>query len=123
MNGKRDWFIVDGYRPPAKAGACTDYEGHESIMILNCNDQDANCLINIYFSDRDPVINIPYVAKAKRISSFRSDDSKVFGGITLAENTQYSLHITSDIGVIVQYGRMDVNQPNLAYLATLGFPQ
>lgn len=123
MSGKQDWYIVDGYRPYAQAGACDDYEGHESIMILNCNDQDANCLINVYFSDREPVLGIPFVAKARRISAFRSNDETVFGDLELAENMQYSLHITSDVGIIVQYGRMDVNQPNLAYLATLGFSQ
>lgn len=123
MNGKQEWFVVDGYRPPVKAGGCDSYEGHESIMILNCNDQDAHCLINVYFSDRDPVLGIPFVAKARRISAFRSNDKSVFGDLELAENMQYSLHITSDVGVIIQYGRMDVNQPNLAYLATLGFSQ
>ncbi len=123
MNGKLEWFVVDGYRPYAKAGVCSNYEGHESIMILNCNDQDANCRISVYFPDREPVLDIPFVAKARRISSFRSDDSAVFGELELPENMQYSLHITSDVGVIVQYGRMDINQPNLAYLATLGFSQ
>lgn len=123
MNGKQNWFVVDGYRPYAQAGACADYEGHECIMILNCNEADAHCLIDVYFSDRAPVLGIPYTAKAQRISAFRSNDREVFGALELPENLQYSLRIRSDIGVIVQYGRMDVNQPNLAYIATLGFPE
>ncbi|MBO4298262.1 MAG: hypothetical protein J5998_05635 [Clostridia bacterium] len=119
MNGKKNWYIVDGYRPPEKAGQC-EYVGHECIMILNCNEQDAHCLIDVYFEDRDPVLGIPFTAPAQRISAFRSNDKEVFGDVELSVNLQYSLRIRSDIGVIVQYGRADVSQPNLAYIATLG---
>jgi hypothetical protein len=30
------------------------------------------------------------------------------------------MRIRSDIGIVVQYGRLDVTQPNMAFLATLG---
>ena len=119
MNGKNNWFIVDGYRPPAEPNQAS-YEGHECIMILNCNEQDAHCLIDVYFEDRDPVLGIPFTAPAQRISAFRSNDKSVFGDVDLKVNLQYSLRIRSDVGVIVQYGRADVSQPNLDYLATLG---
>lgn len=123
MQGKNNWFIVDGYRPPEKVGGARDYVGHESIMLLNCNDADAHCMLDVYFSDREPLIGIPFTAPARRVSAFRSNDAAVFGELKLAENSQYSLRIRSDVGVVVQYGRMDINQPNLAYIATLGFPQ
>ena len=119
MSGKMNWYIVDGYRPPAQPYQA-EYVGHECIMILNCNEQDAHCLIDVYFDDRDPVIGIPYTAPAKRISAFRSSDRNVFGDVDLKINMQYSLRIRSDIGVIIQYGRADISQPNLAYIATLG---
>ena len=119
MNGKNNWFIVDGYRPPVSPGQA-DYEGHECIMILNCNEQDAHCKIDVFFEDREPVLGIPFTAPAQRISAFRSNDHGVFGDLELQVNQQYSLRIRSDVGVIVQYGRADVSQPNLAYLATLG---
>ncbi len=121
MAGKNSWYVVDGYRPPLNEGGASDYVGHESIMILNCEDKDANVTIDVYFSDRDPVLGIKYIAKAQRVSAFRSNDKSVFGDLELTENLQYSLRITSDVGVIVQYGRMDINQPNLAYIATLGY--
>jgi hypothetical protein len=92
-------------------------------MMLNCNDQDANILIDVCFSDRPPVEGIPFVAPAKRVTAFRSNDSKVFGSLYLDVGVQYSLRIRSDVNIIVQYGRLDVNQPNMAYLATLGYGQ
>lgn len=119
MDGKKNWYIVDGYRPPAEAGVA-HYEGHECIMILNCNETDAHCLIDVYFDNRPPVLGIPYLAPAQRISAFRSNDKSVFGELELEVNMQYSLRIRSDVGVIVQYGRLDITQPNMAYLATLG---
>ena len=121
MNGKKSWFIVDGYRPPEQEGEAQDYAGHESIMILNCNAQDAHIQINVYYADREPVEGISFIAPAKRISAFRSNDKSVFGDVELGVGVQYSLNITSDVDVVVQYGRMDVNQSNLAYLATLGY--
>lgn len=120
MTGKKDWYIVDGFKPPIQEGGA-EYEGHECIMILNCHDRDANIRIDVYYSDREPDLGIQYVAPARRISAFRSDDKSVFGNIELTEGLQYSLRISSDIGVVVQYGRLDVNQPNLAYMATLGY--
>jgi len=120
MNGKNAWYVIDGYRPPVHAGEAKGYIGHESLMILNCNDKDAHVTIDVYFSDRDPVRGIKYTACANRISAFRSDDRSVFG-MELGIGVQYSLRITSDVEVVVQYGRMDISQPNLSYLATLGY--
>jgi len=123
MAGKKQWYVVDGYRPPVNAGEVKDYEGHEAIMILNCNKEDANCLIDVYFTDRDPVLGIKYIAPAQRIRAFRTDDETVFGDVKLKVCEQYSLCISSDVDIIVQYGRLDINQPNLAYLATLGYAE
>lgn len=123
MTGKKCWYVVDGYRPPEHKGGVDDYEGHEAIMILNCNDKDANCFIDVYFTDRDPIFGIPYVAPANRISAFRTNDKSIFKEVDLDVNLQYSIRIRSNIGVIVQYGRLDVNQPNMAYIATLGYTE
>lgn len=123
MSGKNSWYVVDGYRPPESKGGAEDYQGHECIMILNCNDADANVTIDVYFMDREPVLGIKYKAPANRIIAFRSNDKSVFGDLELSEGLQYSLRITSDVGVVVQYGRMDINQDNLAYIATLGYAE
>jgi len=119
MSGKKQWYIVDGYRPSPQPDPNAVYEGHESIMILNTNSQDAHVLISVYFEDREPVENIPFTVPAKRIKCFKSDDSTVFGDFKLGVGVQYSLSITSDTGIIVQYGRLDVQQTNMAYMALM----
>lgn len=119
--GKREWSIVDAYRPPLKKGDATDYKGHECVLILNRTEQDAHCLIDIYFEDRPPVKGIEFTAPAERISTFYTDNRELLGKADIGVQVQYSIHITSDTDIVVQYGRMDVNQDNLAYMVTLGY--
>lgn len=119
--GKREWSIVDGYRPPLRKGDASDYRGHECVLILNRTQQDAHCTIDIYFEDRPPVKGILFTAPAERISTFYTDDA-MFAGIGLDVMVQYSMYICSDTDIVVQYGRMDINQDNLAYMVTLGYP-
>lgn len=122
MAGKKVWYIVDGYRPKMNEAQQSDYIGHESIMILNVNSTDAHISIDVYFEDKEPIENIPFLVPAKRVRVFRSSDSHVLG-FEMKVNEQYSMRIQSDVGVIVQYGRLDVTQPNMSFLATLGYPE
>lgn len=119
MSGKKQWYIVDGYRPSPTPDPAAVYEGHESIMILNPNAKDAHVLISVFFEDRDPVENIPYLVPAKRIRCFKSHEKDVLGGLEIGVGVQYSMQIKSDVGVIVQYGRLDVQQSNMAYMALM----
>ncbi len=119
MSGKNEWYIVDGYRPSPQPDPAALYEGHESIMILNPNAEDAHVRISIYFEDRDPVEDIPYLVPAKRIRCFKSHEKEVLGGLEIGVGVQYSMRITSDVGVVVQYGRLDVQQSNMAYMALM----
>lgn len=119
MSGKKQWYIVDGYRPSPTPDPAAVYEGHESIMILNPNPKDAHVLISVFFEDRDPVENIPYLVPAKRIRCFKSHEKDVLGGLEIGVGVQYSMQIKSDVGVIVQYGRLDVQQSNMAYMALM----
>lgn len=121
VSGKDCWYIVDGYRPPVHQGEADNYKGHECYMMLNCNQQDAHVLVDIYYEDRPPVLGIPFLVPAERLVSFYSDEVEKLGGVKLDIAEQYSIRIRSDVGIVVQYGRMDVNQPNLAYLATMGY--
>ena len=123
MEGRQSWYLVDGYRPPIKPDPEQNYEGHESIMVLNPNAQDANVAISIYFVDREPCEDIPFFVPAKRIRSFRTDDTDVLAGCKLNVGEQYSMVLRSDIGVIVQYGRLDIQQSNMAYMALMGYSE
>ena len=123
MNGKKNWYIVDGYRPPLQANSASCYEGHESIMILNCNESEAHVLIDVYFTDADAVEGISLTIPSKRVKAFRTDDIEILKGLKLAVEQQYSMRFRSDLEIVVQYGRCDVTQANLAYMALMGYAE
>jgi hypothetical protein len=120
--GSRVWYVADGWMPLAQASHAAGYAGHEAIMILNPQDADAEIRMDIYFEDRDPVTDVPLKVGARRIKCFRLDHPDEIGGIDLPRLMQYALRFRSSVDVIVQYGRMDVTQPNLAYIGMMGMP-
>ena len=120
-NGSKIWYIADGWLPLKNEKKDSGFEGHEAIMVLNCNEQDAEILMDVYFEDRDPVKNIKLIVPAERVKCFRMDHPDEIGGVKIERLVQYALRFRSNIDVIVQYGRMDVTQPNLAYIGMIGF--
>jgi len=98
--GSKLWFVADGYLPLQSRSDHSGFEGHEAIMILNCGDRPARVLMDIYFEDREPISTSPLPWWGQ----------------------QYALRFRSDVEVIVQYGRMDIAQDNLAYIGMMGHP-
>jgi len=115
--GAKVWIFPDGDLPPPG-----DKEplGHEALMILNTSGQDAHIEFDIYFEDKEPVLGIKDVVKAKRVRCFRLDkplgdkEFKIPFG-------QYAMRVRSDVPVVAQFGRLDVRQPNMAYYINTGF--
>lgn len=119
FEGHRTWIFPDGDLPPAGEEGLP-LEGHESLIILNTGDEDADLEIDVYFEDREPEEGLKVCVPARRVRCFRIDkplgDRKFqvpFG--------QYALRLRSSTPVIAQLGRADVRQPNLAYYTTIGF--
>ena len=108
--GKKQWSIVDGYRPPKNKGDAKDYQGHECVLILNRNTQDAHCVIDIYFEDRPPFKGIKFTAPAERISTFYTDNAELFGKAGLDIMTQYSMYIDF-LAFLRPFLRQRIEQP------------
>ena len=49
------------------------------------------------------------------------DHPDEIGGVDLKRLYQYSLRLRSETEVVVQFGRMDVTQPNCSYIGLMGF--
>jgi hypothetical protein len=121
--GARNWYIVDGYMPYKDKVDEAGFEGHEAVMILNCHDADAEIAMDIYYEDREPDENIRIVVPARRVKCLRMDNPNDIGGVALDRQIQYSLRFRSSVEVIIQYGRMDIAQPNLAYIGMMGYSE
>jgi hypothetical protein len=115
--GSKLWFVADGWLPLHARTDNTGFEGHEAIMILNCGDQVAHVLMDVFFENREPIV--PLTVPAHRIKCFRMDHPEEIGGIQIERFEQYALRFRSDIEVIVQYGQVDVSQPNLAHIGMM----
>lgn len=121
--GAKNWYIIDGYLPYKGKVDQADFEGHEAIMILNCHDSKAEIFMDIYYEDREPDTNILISVSARRVKCIRMDHPVEIGGIQLDRQLQYSLRFRSSIEVIIQYGRMDIAQSNLAYIGMMGYSE
>lgn len=117
-NGKTTWIFPDLEMPPEG-----DFPliGHESIIILNCNEKPANCRINLYFADKEPIEDLPVTVEAKRVRCLRTYNPDDFGGVKIPRETQYALKLTSDVPVVVQYGRLDSHDQPMAFYTVMGF--
>jgi hypothetical protein len=118
--GAKLWFVADGYLPLKDRTDNSGFEGHEAIMILNCGDRDARVLMDVFFENREPIDGVMLMVPARRIRCFRMDHPGEIGGVELKRLDQYALRFRSDVDVVVQYGRMDITQPNLAYIGMMG---
>lgn len=114
--GQRVWFFPDGDIPAPGNGPL---KGHESLIILNPNDEDARIAVTVYYPDREPGQPPVQIVKARRVRCMRMDEG--IGGYTIPMG-QYALKLESAVPIICQIGRMDVSQSNLAYYTVMGFP-
>lgn len=118
MNGAKTWCFPDGYLPE-KTGQGS-MEAHEALMLLNCGKNPANVKLDLYFEDRDPVKDIPVIVGAERVKTLRLDNPDDIGGFEIPALTQYSIRVRSDVDIVVQFGRLDTTQNNMAYYVGVG---
>lgn len=116
-HGHKIWYFPDGELPPA---GDEPMKAHESIIVLNDQNHDANITMTIYYTDKDPVCIGPFFVKAKRVKCFRMDEPEALGGYELPVATQYAIKLVSDQKVVVQYGRLDTRQEKMAFYTTNG---
>ena len=116
--GKKVWIIPDCELPPAGEGAA---KGHESVIIVNDSDVDAVIDVKIFFTDKDAYEEIKWTVKAGRVRCFRTNNIDDMCGYKVPLETQYAMKLESSQPIVVQYGRLDNRQTNLAYYTTLGY--
>ena len=118
-DGRHTWLFPDGDLPPP-GDPGLPLEGHESLIVLNTGDEDAEIEMDVYFSDSEPEEGIKLRAPARRVTCFRMD--KPVGDRQFqVPFGQYALRLRSNVPIVAQMGRADVRQVNLAYYTTMGW--
>jgi len=121
--GSCTWYFPDGDRPPA--GPDSGPEAHESLMILNVCTRPASVCIDLYWTDRPPVLGIRVEVPGERVRGLRVpwyDDPADASRAGVPVREQYAIRVRSDIPVICQYGRLEA-VPSFALYTTMGFAQ
>jgi hypothetical protein len=116
--GKKVWIIPDCELPRAGEGIL---KGHESVIIVNDGDKKAEIKVSLYFTDGYVGDKITWTVEPKRVRCFRMNDIADMCGVAVPFETQYAMKIKSGAPIVVQYGRLDNRQTNLAYYTTLGY--
>jgi len=119
--GAKIWYFPDGYLPEKSAEG--KMEAHEALMLFNTNDKEADILIDVYFSDREPVKDISVKVEPERVKTLRLDHPQDFLGLKIPPLTQYALRIRSNINIVAQFGRLDTTQVNMAYYMGIGYSE
>ncbi len=113
--GKKVWIFPDAELPPVGGN---EIPGHESIIITNTCDEDAQVNITLFFPDKEPVC-FPITVKARRVRCLRTNQEKDFGAFTAEFEKQYAIVLESSIPIVAQYGRAEPRK--VAFYTTPGY--
>ena len=116
--GKKNWIIPDCELPPEGEG---ELKGHESVVIVNDTNKPAKIKVKLYFVDKEPYEGITWVVEPKKVRCFRMNNVEHMCGFVVPLETQYAMKLESSQKIVVQYGRLDNRQTNLAYYPTLAY--
>ena len=118
--GKKTWIIPDCELPMEGEGVL---KGHESVIVVNDSDVDAEISVKLFFTDKDSYNDIKWQVKRGRVRCFRMNNLDDMCGFKVPYDTQYAMKLTSNTNIVVQYGRLDNTQANLAFYTTLGYAE
>ena len=116
--GKKEWIVPDCELPREGEG---ELKGHESVIVVNDGERKAEIRVRLYFTDKEPYEGILWEVEPQRVRCFRMNDVKDMCGYVVPLETQYAMKLSSSQKIVVQYGRLDNRQTNLAYYTTLAY--
>ncbi|MBQ8428508.1 MAG: hypothetical protein IJX30_00200 [Clostridia bacterium] len=116
--GKKDWIIPDCELPPEGEGVL---KGHESVIVVNDTSKPAIIKVKLYFADKEAYDDITWTVEPQRVRCFRMNNVDDMCGFVVPLETQYAMKLSSTQPIVVQYGRLDNRQTNLAYYTTLAY--
>jgi hypothetical protein len=114
--GAKRWAIAEGYIPPYGHGPGPQLASHETVCMLNVNDQDAKVVITVYFSDREPGGPYRITVPARRTRHVRFNNLN--DPEPIPKDTDFASVIESDVPIVVQHTRLDSRQAESALLSS-----
>jgi hypothetical protein len=122
--GKKVWAFPDAFLPakghPYKTSSHGDQFGHESLCIINYDQNTANIVLDFLYEDQDPIENYTFDMHPKRSIHLRIDDIEV-NGQKLPREKPYSIVLKSNINVVAQLSRLDTTSEHNAFMTAMGW--
>jgi hypothetical protein len=118
--GKTRWAIPEGYIPKESHGPIPEMISHETVCLLNTNNEDANVEITIFYSDREPGGPYRVLVPARRTLHVRFNN--LVDPEPIPRATDYASVIESDVPIVAQHTRLDSRQAENALTTTIAFP-
>jgi len=118
--GKKNWIVPDCELPQAGEGVL---KAHESVIVVNDTKKTAKIKVTLYFSDKECYRGIEWNVEPEKVKCFRMNNLEDMCNYKVPFDTQYAMKIESNVKIVLQYGRLDNRQTNLAYYTTLGFTE
>ena len=122
--GKKIWAFPDAFLPakghPYKTSSHDDQFGHESLCIINYDQNPANIVLDFLYEDQDPIENYTFNMQGKRSIHLRIDDIEV-NGQKLPREKPYSIVLKSNINVVAQLSRLDTTSEHNAFMTDMGW--
>ena len=106
--GKKIWIFPDAELPPEGANLIP---GHESVIITNVSDEEAQVTFTLLYEDQEPVSFVTQVG-ARRVRCLRTNRAEDFGPYTAEIGRQYAIMLESTVPVVAQYGRAEPRAVN-----------
>ena len=116
--GKKNWIIPDCELPPEGEGIM---KGHESVVIVNDSNKKAVIKVKLFFVEEQAYEGITWEVEPQTVKCFRMNNVEHMCGYVVPLETQYAMKLESSQKIVVQYGRLDNRQTNLAYYTTMAY--
>ena len=120
--GKKIWAFPDAFLPakghPYKTSNHGDQFGHESLCIINYDQNPANIVLDFLYED--PIENYIFTMHGKRSIHLRIDDIEI-NGQRLPREKPYSIVLKSNINVVAQLSRLDTTSEHNAFMTAMGW--
>ena len=117
------WLLPDGFVPTNGSNdENTQWVSHESICVLNTTENTAEFFVDIYFIDREPIRKVPFQVAPERSARVIVGDSYRLANalcLNVPAGIPFSLKITSEHDIAIQYTRVDTRASNNALMSTL----
>ncbi len=118
IDGKTVWVFPDGELPPE---GNFELKGHESIIILNMTQQEAEIYLTLYYVEEPPQGGIKINVAPERVRCIRTNDHRDMDGYVIPREKQYAMRFVSNVPVVMQYGRLDTRDQPMAFYTNSGY--